>query len=227
MLFLLKSKTPKMEKFFQDFAFKFYQIIFFYLKKLEISEVFVLLILALTLKSKTRKTQNIFQVLEISKQLICLRRMKISSFPSFQFWPLYWNWKLWKLGTWNKKFQLFSLRKLEIYKVSKFLVLALMVKLKTPGIWKIFQDLQFSKNLFYLRKSRIFDISEFLILVLILKSKIQKKLETFSKLANIKAGVLFEEVRNFWNFWIFYFGTSGEIENFKKLERSSRLINFK
>ena len=210
MLFLLKSKTPKMEKFFQDFAFKFYQIIFFYLKKLEISEVFVLLILALTLKSKTRKTQNIFQVLEISKQLICLRRMKISSFPSFQFWPLYWNWKLWKL-----------------WKVSKFLVLALMVKLKTPGIWKIFQDLQFSKNLFYLRKSRIFDISEFLILVLILKSKIHEKLEIISKLANIKAGVLFEEVRSFWSFWIFYFGTYGEIENFKMLESSSRLINFK
>ena len=72
-----------------------------------------------------------------------------------------------------------------------------MLKLKTPKSWKIFQDLQFSKSLFYLRKSRIFDISEFLILVLILKSKIHKKLEIISKLANIKAGVLFEEVRSF------------------------------
>ena len=225
MPFLLKSKTPKMENFFQD---KFFQIIFFFTwRSWKFQRFLCCWFWLLHWNQKLRKLVIFFKFWKFQSSWLVWEDWKFMRFPSFQFWPLYWNWKLWKLGTWNKKFQLFSLRKLEIYKVSKFLVLSLMVKLKTPGIWKIFQDLQFSKNLFYLRKSWIFDISEFLILVLILKSKIQKKLETFSKLANIKAGVLFEEVRNFWNFWIFYFGTYGEIENFKKLERSSRLINFK
>ena len=166
MLFLLKSKTPKMEKFFQDFAFKFYQIIFFYLKKLEISEVFVLLILALTLKSKTRKTQNIFQVLEISKQLICLRRMKISSFPSFQFWPLYWNWKLWKLGTWNKKFVFFeevgNLQSFQVFSFSTYAEIENSKKLENFSRFAVFKKFVLFEEVKNFRYFWVFDFGPYI-----------------------------------------------------------------
>ena len=90
-----------MEKFFQDFAFKFYQIIFFYLKKLEISEVFVLLILALTLKSKTRKTQNIFQSFGNFKAVDLFEKNENFKFSKFSI--LAFVLKLKTLKTWNLK----------------------------------------------------------------------------------------------------------------------------
>ena len=63
------------------------------------------------------------------------------------------------------KFQefVFYLRKLKISEVSKFSILALILKLKTRKTRKYFQDLHTSKNVLYLRK--------FLILTFILKSK--------------------------------------------------------
>ena len=56
---------------------------FFYVRKLEISEVSEFLILALILKSKTRKTQKYFQDLEISKNGLYLGKLGISKVSDF------------------------------------------------------------------------------------------------------------------------------------------------
>ena len=69
----------------------------FYLRKQEISEVSMFLILALTLKSKLGKLGNIFKTCKFQRKSFTWGSRKFRRFPSFRFWPLYWNRKLGKL----------------------------------------------------------------------------------------------------------------------------------
>ena len=77
---ILKSKTWKTRKYFQ-----YLQIPknVFYLRKLDISEVFEFSILALILKSKTHKTQKyLYTTLVNSKE--CVLHEEIGNFQGFQ-----------------------------------------------------------------------------------------------------------------------------------------------
>ena len=68
----------------------------------------------------------------------------------------------------SQDFFFFYLRQLEISEVTKFLILALILKWKTQKTRKYFQDLWISKNALYLKKLRIYKVSEFSVAVLLL-----------------------------------------------------------
>ena len=69
-----------------------------FLRKLQISEVSEFSILALILKSKNRKTGNISKTCKFQRINFTWSSRKYRRVPSFQFWSLYWNRKLGKLG---------------------------------------------------------------------------------------------------------------------------------
>ena len=84
--------------------------------ELEISEVSEFSIMALILKSKTRKLGNIYNICKFQGMCFAWGSWKFAKFQSYRFWPLYWNRNFGKIGNFLES-ELFHLKKLEISKV--------------------------------------------------------------------------------------------------------------
>ena len=66
--------------------------------KLKTSEVSEFSILTLILKSKPRKIRNFSKICKFQRMCFILECWIFPRFPSFRFWPLYWNQNLGKLA---------------------------------------------------------------------------------------------------------------------------------
>ena len=117
---------------------------FIYCNKIGNFQLFGILILALTLKSKTRgKSSKNFQNSQIPKNLFFLRKLEICDVSEFLILALILKSKTWKtLGKFFEDLQisknLFYLRELDISDVSEFLILAFILRSKTPKTKKIY-----------------------------------------------------------------------------------------
>ena len=160
-------------------------------RKFESSEVSILLITTLKLKSKTQKTQKCFQ--DLTFQKTCF------------------NWESWKF----QSFQVFSSGShTKIKKSDMFLRLVNFKEFLLSEEVGTFQDFW----VFYFGPYTEFGGFQVFNFGPLLKSK-TLKLRSFWTLANFTESVLLE-VRNFWGFQSFYFGHYIELETRKTFERS-------
>ena len=127
---------------------------FIYCNKIGNFQLFGILILALTLKSKTwGKSSKNFQNSWISENLFFLRKLEICDVSEFLILAFILKSKTWKtLWKFFEDIQIsknfFYLTKLEVSDVSEFLILAFTLRSKTPKTKKITKTAKFQRICF-------------------------------------------------------------------------------
>ena len=110
-------------------------------------------------------------------------------------------------------------RTLEVFEVSKFSIMAIILKSKTEKTQKVLRGFVLFEEVGNFRVFQVFDYKPYTGI------EYSKNTEIFSRLVNFKESVLIEEVGKFRHFRVFNFGTYTEIQGSENSEIYSRLVN--
>ena len=155
-------------------------------------------------------------MLQISIFFFIWGSRKFPRFLSFRFWPLYWNWKLGKLGiftTLENSKECVLLDEVGNFRGFRVFSFGCYTEIENSEPLQIFsRHLSFKKCVLFeevgnFRGFRVFDFGSY--------TEIEKSenSEIFPRHVNSKECVLPEEVENFRDFWVFNFSPYNEIEN--------------